>query len=56
MMGGTNSWVSVGHGERVGSYERRRRDVLAGGPAVLPRKFLKSQGRIVAFGGVCGNI
>ena len=56
MMGGSNSWVSVGDGERAGSYERRRRDVLAGGPAVLPRKFLKSQGRIVAFGGVCGNI
>ena len=56
MMGGSNSGVSVGHGERAGSYKRRRRDVLAGGPGVLPQKFLKSQGRIVAFGGVCGNI
>ena len=51
-MGGSNSGVSVGHGKAV-SYERRRRDVVAGD---LPLKILKSQGRIVAFGGVCGTI
>ena len=54
-MGGSNSGVSVGHGKAV-SHERRRRDVVAGGPGDLPLKILKSQGRIVAFGGVCGTI
>ena len=53
-MGGSKSGVSVGHG--FVSYERRRRDVHAGGPGVNPRKILKSQSRMVAFRGVCGTI